>query len=233
MAKLKNDRHEQFAIILAKGKSSVTAAYLKVYPKSTRAAAASGGHRLMKSAEVSARITELQRPAIAEAVASVGVSVERIVQELERIAFSDIRKAVYWRNNLIEEKDSEDGGDVLVIRHIFSNHVMLIDSDKISDDVAAAIKSITQTKEGVKIVFHDKSWALKLLAQYKGMIDGDKGETTNIQQNNYYAPVDRPLKETYDAFAQRRQRELGQPIKLLETGVGAPARPTNGRDHSE
>jgi len=66
----------------------------------------------------------------------VGVTVERIVKELERIAFADIRNVVVWHGLLVTEEDNPDGGDVLVIKHIFSNHVFLKDSNEISEDVA-------------------------------------------------------------------------------------------------
>jgi hypothetical protein len=41
------------------------------------------------------------------------------VKELGRIAFADIRKAVTWHSPLVKEEDNPEGGDILVIRHIF------------------------------------------------------------------------------------------------------------------
>jgi hypothetical protein len=143
---------------------------------------------------------------------------------------------VTWHSALTREEDNPDGGDVLVIRHIFSNHVMLKGSDEISDDVAAAISSVEQTaRGGLKIKFHDKSWALKLLAQYRGMLATDSGGTTVSVRNNVnvYAPVDRPPKESFEDFTERRQRELGQPVRQLETGVAAAAQSVNGSDQGK
>jgi phage terminase small subunit len=69
-------------------------------------------------------------------VEKTALSKERVLAEWVRIAFSDIRKAVEWKGELVRETDNPDGGDVLVIREIFSNHVRLVDGDKI-DDAAA------------------------------------------------------------------------------------------------
>jgi phage terminase small subunit len=229
MAELKNPRHEAFAVLYAKGQHSAAAAYRECYAKARQATSEANAARLLGNASVAERVRELQKIA----ADTVGPTVERIVKELERIALADIGDAVEWRSELVTEEDNPDGGDVLVIKHIFSNHVRIKGSDEIGPDVRAAIKAIEQTPNGgLKIRFHDKSWALKLLARYRRMIDPDTVHQVNIQQNNY-APVGRPQKESYDDFIIRRQRELGSPVQRLEIGVGAPAKASNGRDHRE
>jgi hypothetical protein len=146
-------------IAYAKGQHSAAAAYREVYPNSSAAAAETHGPRLVGNGQVAQRIRELQKVA----ADTVGPTIERIVKDLERIAFSDIGQAVEWHSRLVTEKDQPDCGD-MVIKHIFSNHVRIKGSDEIGPDVRAAIQSIEQTATGgLKIKFHDKLAALKLL----------------------------------------------------------------------
>lgn len=200
---------------------SAAEAYRTIYPKAKQSSSEACAARLLAHVSVVARARELSRE-IASITEEFGPSIKRIVKELERIAFSDIRKAVVWRAHLVEEHDNPDGGDVLVIKHIFSNHVMLKGSDEIDEDIAAAIQSVEQTATGgLKIKFYDKSWALKLLAQYRGMLGpDDKGTSVNQQTNHYYSPVDRPPAETREEFIARRARDA----KLL----ASPREPSRG-----
>ena len=90
--------------------------------------------------------------------------------ELAKIGFADIRKAVEWHGSLIREQDQPDGGDVLVIKEIFSNHVRLVDSDQIDEDTAAAIAEVRQSPTGgLSIKLHDKRAALVDLGKHLGM----------------------------------------------------------------
>lgn len=86
-----------------------------------------------------------------ERMDALGITQERILKELSRIAFFDLRKAVKWNA----------GG------------VGLMDSDEIDDDTALAIQEVTetQTKYGssISIKAHSKMEALKLLARHTGV----------------------------------------------------------------
>jgi phage terminase small subunit len=158
---LPNARHERFAQELAAGKSA-SAAYIAAgfNPHDGNAARLSGNERVRE------RVAELLK----EAADKNGVTIERIVAELAKIGFSDIRKAVRWKSSLIQEEDTPDGGDVLVIKNIVTNTVEIIGSDEIDDATAAAISEISQNeKGGVKIKLHDKRAALVDLGKHLGM----------------------------------------------------------------
>jgi hypothetical protein len=59
------------------------------------------------------------------------VTVEQVVRELKLIDFSDIRKVVSWRNELVTRTEKgDDGGPVRVLMP----RVTIVDADKISDD---------------------------------------------------------------------------------------------------
>jgi phage terminase small subunit len=140
---LKNARHEVFAHGVAEGKSG-RAAYKAAFPKCKKdeAADASAAKLLAKPA-VRARVDEL----IAVAAEKAGVTIERVVGELARIGFADIRQVVSW---------GPDG-------------VAVIDSAKISDDAAAAVAEVSKTTAGIRVKLYDKVGALEKLGRHLGM----------------------------------------------------------------
>jgi hypothetical protein len=69
-------------------------------------------------------------------------TVEQVVRELKLIGFSDIRKVVSWRNELVTRiEKGEDGEPVMVLMP----RVTIVDADKISDEAAAAVAEVSQT----------------------------------------------------------------------------------------
>lgn len=101
----------------------------------------------------------LGKPEIAEAVeramearaARTGVTQDRVVQELARIAFGDMRKVTTWG----------------------PAGVSLVDSSTLDDDDAAMVAEASETtsKEGgsLKVKAHDKVRALELLGRHLAM----------------------------------------------------------------
>lgn len=161
MPVLKNTRHELFAQELAQGKTATEAHVVAGY-KGDRGNASA----LAARPDIQARVQQITTAAAEKA----GVSVERVIAELAKIGFADIRKAVEWQGNLTREEDNPDGGDVLVVKHIFSNHVRLIDSASLDDDTAAAIAEVRQSPTGgLSIKLHDKRGSLELLGRHLGI----------------------------------------------------------------
>jgi len=186
---LDNPKHERFAQAMALGKSADQAYVIAGYSEHRSNAA-----RLSANERVRRRIEEI----LSEAAAKVGVTVERVVTELAKIGFSDIRKAVSWRGSLVRESDNPDGGDVLVIKEIVTNHVQVVDSDQVDDDTAGAIAEVSQTKDGMKIKMHSKPDALEKLGRYLGMFK-DKVE--------HSGPGGGPI-ETSDVSDRERARAM-------------------------
>jgi phage terminase small subunit len=138
----------------------------------TRAAIAAGysavgatvqGSRLLSNVNVREEIERAKQ----QLATRLGVSAERIVEELSRIAFSDLRKAVTWRSNVVQvDVDAETGEQV---RRLV-NEVVLADSAQLDDATAAAIHSISQGPKGeLKIRLHDKQAALVNLGKHLGL----------------------------------------------------------------
>lgn len=183
MPALNNAQHELFAQNVAGGQSPTDAYLFAGYKASVKAAGVSAS-RLMAKAGVKARIAELlerrqkiEEAATAKAVEKLAISKEKVLRELMKIGFSDLRRAVKWRSSLIEEKDNPDGGDVLVTKTIVTNTVELVPSDQLDEDTAGAIKSIKQAVHGgVSIELYDKRAALVDIGKELGMWAGGSSE---------------------------------------------------------
>lgn len=127
--------------------------------------AGSQGFDLLKKPE----ITDAIQAAMKAREDRTEITQDRVIAELAKIGFADIRKAVRW-------------GDGVVVRNEFGttevvNDVALIGSEQIDDDTAAAIAEICQTAQGVKIKLHDKRAALIDIGRHIGMFR-DKLELT-------------------------------------------------------
>lgn len=172
MPVLKNARHEAFAQELAKGKTADEAYRIAGF-KPNRGNAAT----LKQKQSISKRVSELleweqtvERKATEKAIDKLAITKERVLAELAKIGFSDIRKAIKWQGSLVTEEDNPDGGDVLVIKNVVTNNVQLVSSDEIDDDTAAAIAEISQNSTGgIKLKLHDKKAALVDIGKHLGM----------------------------------------------------------------
>jgi len=121
------------------------------------------GHRLLRNANVAARLAEAQKIRSER----TGITQDRVLTELAKIGFSDIRKAINWRANATAMVEDPDTGEERIVA---TNEVVLIGSEEIDDDTAAAIAEISQTdKGGLKVKFHDKRGALVDIGRHLGM----------------------------------------------------------------
>ncbi len=98
----------------------------------------------------------LRKPEIAEAIEkgieerlnALGVTSYRVLEELSRLGFSDIRNYVKWGES----------------------SVTLVDSEELSEDAAPAVAEVSQTPgqygNSVKFKLHDKKGSLELLGKH-------------------------------------------------------------------
>jgi phage terminase small subunit len=95
-----------------------------------------------------------------------GVTPTRLIEELAKIAFSDIRKVVSWGPEATITHVPEDG---VTIKRM-ENRITLLDSDEIDDEARAAIAEVSQGANGaLHVKMHDKVAALDKLARVLGM----------------------------------------------------------------
>lgn len=124
------------------------------------------GERLLKKVEVQQALTERMKAREKR----TEITQDKVLAELAKIGFSDIRKAVKWGDG-IAVKDSESGAVEIV------NGVALIGSEQIDEATAASISEVSQTAQGLKIKMHDKRAALVDIGRHLGMFK-DKVEVT-------------------------------------------------------
>ncbi len=172
MPALKNARHERFAQEIANGVGAADAYVTAGFKPNA------GNARALRSTQaVSKRVQALleerehiHSEAVKKAIEKTGISIGRVLEELAKIGFSDIRKAVRWKSARITEEDNPDGGDVLVIKTTVNNLVEIIGSEDVDDETAAAIAEISQNdKGGLRIKLHDKRGALVDIGRHLGM----------------------------------------------------------------
>lgn len=135
-------------------------AYQKAYPNCSKKASDAAGSRLLKNVKVAKYLAGVQ----ARASKKTDVTAERVLEELAKIGFSNMREFAEW---------GPDG-------------VTLKISDEIPDEVAACVAEVSETitKEGGSIRFklHDKPGALRDIARHLGMFT-DKVEHTGMVEH--------------------------------------------------
>ena len=105
------------------------------------------GYELLTNPDIQAAIGVAQR----ERSARTGVTADRVVRELARIAFADARTVMAWG----------------------PNGVFLRDSETLTDDAAAAVAEVSETRSeaggSIKVKLADKLSALDKLSRHLGM----------------------------------------------------------------
>ncbi|QDP65875.1 MAG: putative terminase small subunit [Prokaryotic dsDNA virus sp.] len=109
------------------------------------------GHELLKKPEIQAAIAEAR----AERSKRTEITQDKVIAELAKIGFADVRKAVAWGSTPV---DDGEGGLVYPVE--------LIPSSEIDDDTAAAITEVSLTAQGVKVKMADKRAALETLLKH-------------------------------------------------------------------
>lgn len=121
------------------------------------------GYKLLRREDVQQYLAE-RRAALA---ASTGVTLERTVAEIARVAFADMRDVVEWGTRDV------DVSDTLSVPMAFAEPK---DSTTLSPDVAAAVAEVSQGKTGFKIKLHSKTNALDMLMKHLGGYERDNNQ---------------------------------------------------------
>ena len=177
--------HEGFAQAYASNGGNAADAYRKAYPRCKSAhAAETNGSLLLRNTEVAARISEILRRGAERAE----ITVEQVLRELAKIGFSDIRKAVAWRNEMVARDDEEAGkGEDGVVRvtRVLLPRLSIVPSEEMDP---AAIAQISQGPNGeVRVRLHDKHAALVSIGKHLGMF------TDVVQMRAVYGISEEPM----------------------------------------
>jgi phage terminase small subunit len=148
-------------------------AYRRAYHASQMSAAAIDVEacRLLGHPKIAPRIAELQ----AGHRMRHEITIDRILAELARIGFSDIRKVVKWGPRALGEPRDGASGEMK-----FTNVATIVSSDEIDDDTAAAIAEVSQTRDGIKVKLHDKRAALIDMGKHLGIFKDQPGDRGSV-----------------------------------------------------
>ncbi|MDL2408725.1 terminase small subunit [Rhizobium calliandrae] len=164
----------EYLIDLDPKRAAIEAGYSKTV-------AASKAYQWVSNGKVKPHVFAAVQSAMKARANRTDITADRVLKELAKIGFADIRRAVTWQTSLITEEDNPDGGDVAVIKNIVTNNVQLIASEDIDDETAAAIAEISQNAAGgLKIKLHDKRAALVDIGKHLGMF---VERTENVNTN--------------------------------------------------
>lgn len=181
---------------------TATEAYSQAGYKITERNARGAASRMSALASIKAKIAELEAKrqhidakATEKAIEKVGLSKERVLTELMRIGFSDVRKLVNWGPARTEQVD-EDGNRLVTI----TSGATLIPSDQLDDDTAACVAEVSNTAQGIKIKLYDKKSALVDLGKHLGLFkeiteltgkDGGPIEVSNTTTDELLTEINR------------------------------------------
>lgn len=98
--------------------------------------------RLLAEDKVQTRVRELQ----AKLEQKSDITKDRILKELENIAFADIRDFLEIKGGVVTIKDSSDW----------------------TDEMASAVESVKQGKEGIELKLNGKSWSIDRICKMYG-----------------------------------------------------------------
>ena len=119
------------------------------------------GYTLIQKSTVQSAIEAAQR----ERSARTGVTADRVVQEIARVAFSSLRDVMTW---------GPAGAQVRP-------------DNEITPEAAAAIAEIAETNTGVKVKLHNKVAALEQLAKHVGLYN-DRATAPAADTVVFYLP---------------------------------------------
>lgn len=150
---LRLDRQERFAQEYVRTLCGARAARAAGYPSKS---ASQKGCDMLRHPAIVGRVHWLFQ----QETAAAGVSDKRIVEELVRIAFADIRR-------------------------LYDVRGVLLPPNQWPDDVALAVSSVRNVQHGLAIKLASKDVALNLLAKWRGMFAADNAQ----QQGNVIVEI--------------------------------------------
>lgn len=130
------------------------------------------------------------------------ITQDRVLQELAKIGFADIRKAVRWSN---QQREALTAEGALTLE----NEVLLVPSAEVDDATAAAISEVSQGQHGLRIKMHDKRAALVDMGRHLGMFV-EKSEVT-VKDGGVLRVGPEVSAETWEGQAAQQQAHKPSP----------------------
>lgn len=168
MAKALTPKQERFVEEYLIDLNATQAAIRAGYSKKT---AQEQSSRLLSNVMVQDAVSEAKK----ERSARTQIEADRVVQELAKIGFADIRRAVKWGAT---PRDPQSDDFEPTGLNIYP--VALVPSHEIDDDTAAAISEVSLTQTGVKLKMHDKKSSLDSLGKHLGIFEKDNTQRAPV-----------------------------------------------------
>lgn len=143
-------------------------AYKAAYPRSTDKTARTEGSKLLAKPDIKAEIEKglaAQIAAAEERAAAHGITRDRWLEELSRIAFSDMDDFITIE--AVPHLNGRKGKSYQVLT------AMPVLTKKRKSGLGAVIKKITETKNGIGIELHSKQAALELIGKHFGWVKNE------------------------------------------------------------
>jgi len=100
--------------------------------------------------------------------AESSIKASRVLEELARIAFSDVRQVVTWARRVLPAEDTSEAGPKEW------TELKIRPSAEVDESAAAAIAEVSEGTDGrLKLKMHNKLRALELIARHLGLLDRD------------------------------------------------------------
>jgi phage terminase small subunit len=163
---------EEFLVDFNATQAAVRAGYSR---KTARQVGAENLSKPVISAEIKRRTIETGK--------RLEATRERVLDELVRLAFSDIKNVAKWGRVEVKQIDSETGEAAVA-----TIDLDLIPSDEIPKDVSRAISEIRKTRDGLVIKMHNKLPALEKLARHLGLDTPDEDDTPKRIEIHWLPP---------------------------------------------
>jgi phage terminase small subunit len=120
---------------------------------------------LLRQPKIKRRIEELKAEQRERVTLRADLTLERLMNELSKIAFADIGKVVRWGTRT----------EVVNGKQVVREYAELIPSEELDEDTRLAVKKLWKGKDGqVQVEMFDKRQALTDLGQHFGMRLGGK-----------------------------------------------------------
>lgn len=166
-----NQRQDRFAVEYVVDGNGKRAAIAAGYSATSAEVTAS---KLLRHPKVGARIAELNQ----EAARRVSVDRDEILRELSIIARAKITDFVDWQQSVIPQ----EGGESKTLTEI-----CLRAMDEIPPEKMAALARVENTRDGIRVVLHDKLSALRDLARLLGL-DGASADDAQKVETGWMEP---------------------------------------------
>lgn len=159
------------------------------------------GYQMLRIPEVAAAVRE----AMEARSRRTGITAERVLEELGKIGFSDVRNLTRWKARPARDGDAAGGPPAY--------DLWIRDSEELDDATAGAISEVRHYNGGgVRIRLHDKLCALALIARHLGMM-GPRQDSAGPGGHGLDAVAMSRLTERFSRVSQQTRDRIRDSIR--------------------